>query len=271
MKIYNDIHEAYLGVLEDIYFNYEFRSAPRGLPIREKLDYQFRITEPVNEPIKTKDSDRNKVIEDYTRKEVELYDSCTNLASDFGKASKFWEKLANPDGTVNSAYGYLIWENKSHGRPDFEFNDRIINGDHYQISNGMRTPWEWAKTSLIQDKDTRQAIVRFSLPTHQWIGNKDQTCTMHGNFLIRDDKLHLSVVMRSNDLVLGLVYDLPWFVSLIDRMVEELKPTYPNLTRGTYTHTVHSLHIYERNEEMVLKMIGKKDESSSNTMESTKQ
>lgn len=257
MKTYNTIHEAYLGTLEDIYFNPDVKSSPRGMPVREKLDYTFRVLNPVNEPIVTKDLERNKVIATYTAKEVELYDSCTNLASDFGKASKFWEKLANPDGTVNSAYGYLIWENRSNGNQEFEFAERIAKGDYmYHTSAGMRTPWQWAKESLLADKDTRQAILRFSLPEHQWMGNKDQTCTMHGNFLIRNDQLHLSVVMRSNDLTLGLVYDMPWFVSLMDRMVEELKPTYPNLTKGFYTHTVHSLHIYEKNEEMVLKMIG---------------
>ena len=120
----------------------------------------------------------------------------------------------------------------------------------------MRTPWQWAKDSLIKDKDTRQAILRFSLPSHQWMGNKDQVCTMHGNFLIRDDKLNFSIVMRSNDLMLGLVFDLPWFCSLMDKMIEELKPHYPNLTKGYYTHTVHSLHIYERDELKVKKMLG---------------
>jgi thymidylate synthase len=213
--------------------------------------------EPVDEAVRTHDLERNETIASYTAKEVALYNSCANTASEFGKASKFWEKLANPDGTVNSAYGYLIWKNKSSGCSfESRFTDNNFGGFHTTVK---RTPWEWAKTSLIADKDTRQAILRFSLPEHQWVGNKDQTCTMHANFLIREDKLNLSVVMRSNDLVLGLVYDMPWFVSLIDRMVEELKPTYPNLTKGTYTHTVHSLHIYERNEEMVLKMLGLKD------------
>jgi len=259
MNTYRTIHEAYLGSLADVYNNPEYRSAPRGQAIREKLDYTFKVTEPVAEPIVTKDLERNKVIESYTHKEVELYNSCSNKVEDFAKASKFWEKLANPDGTVNSAYGYLIWENKSHGHPAFEDD---LNGGKYSQNLAKasevyrRTPWEWAKQSLIQDKDSRQAIIRFSLPTHQWFGNKDQTCTMHGNFLIRENKLHLSVVMRSNDLVLGLSYDLPWFVSLMDRMVAELKEHYPELTKGTYTHTVHSLHIYDRNEEMVRKMLG---------------
>lgn len=257
MKTYETIHQAYLGTLRDIYFNPDCISAPRGMRVREKLDYQFRVTNPEAVSIVTLDNERNKVIADYTQKETELYDSCTNNVADFAKASKFWEKIANPDGTVNSAYGYLIWKKASCGNPKYE-PAKMFN----TLDTIFRTPWEWAKQSLITDKDSRQAILRFSLPEHQFTGNKDQTCTMHGNFLIRDNKLNLSIVMRSNDMVLGLVYDLPWFISLMDRMVEELKPHYPDLTKGVYTHTVHSLHIYERNEEMVLKMLG---EPSGNT------
>jgi thymidylate synthase len=252
MKKYGTTSEAYLGILRDVYFEYDCKSAPRGQPVREKLDFSFRVLSPDGSPVVTKDPERNKTILSYTNKEVELYNSGTNKAVDFAQASKFWNTIANPDGTVNSAYGYLIWKNESHG------NLRYEPSIHYQgtVNKRMRTPWEWAKMSLEQDKDTRQAILRFSLPEHQYQGNKDQTCTMHGNFLIRDDKLHFSVVMRSNDLMLGLVYDLPWFCSLMDKMVEELKPTYPNLTKGHYTHTVHSMHIYERDEAKVLKMIG---------------
>ena len=260
MKTYNTIHEAYLGTLEDVYFNYEYRAAPRGLPVREKTDYTFRVLNPTNEPIITNDAERNKVIAAYTEKETELYNSCANTAAEFGRASKFWEKLANPDGTVNSAYGYLIWKNKSHGNPTFElaptYNTMSLEERFSEMTRVSRTPWEWAKTSLVADKDTRQAILRFSLPEHAWKGVKDFTCTMHGNFLIREDKLNLSIIMRSNDMVLGLVYDLPWFVSLMDRMVEELKPYYPTLTKGIYTHTVHSAHIYERDEEKIKKMLG---------------
>lgn len=242
MNIYNTVSEAYLGTLRDVLENPEHTSSPRGLKCYEKLDYTFKVLNPTNDPVITRDTERNAVIANYTAKEVALYDSCSNSAEDFGKASKFWLQLANIDGTVNSAYGYLIWKNKSHGSIDYE--------------GVMRTPWEWAKESLIKDKDTRQAILRFSLPSHQWHGNKDQTCTMHGNFLIRDNKLNLSIVMRSNDLVKGLAYDLPWFCSLIDKMLEELKPHYPELTKGTYTHTVHSLHIYDRDMLTIKKMLG---------------
>jgi thymidylate synthase len=257
--IYNTIHEAYQFALADVWYRPEFKSAPRGIPVREILNYTFTVANPVAEPIITHDIERNKVIAEYTAKEVELYNSCSNRVEDFAKASKFWEKLANPDGTVNSAYGYLIWKNQSSGNPAFEGSNipiEEVRKNPACMDNLYRTPWEWAKQSLIQDKDTRQAILRFSLPEHQWNGNKDQTCTMHGNFLIRENQLHLTVIMRSNDLMKGLVYDLPWFVSLMDKMVDELKPTYPELTKGTYTHLSHSMHIYEKDGPAILKMLG---------------
>lgn len=260
---YQTIHEAYLGTLADIYDNPDFTSAPRGQKVREKLNYQFTIIKPEPVPIITCDVERNKVIEDYSKKEFDLYESCSNLAEDFGKASKFWLKLANPDGTVNSAYGYLIWKNLSHGS-DFEQEAKLTSpstkpgeGNVYTMVPKRRTPWQWAKESLIADKDTRQAILRFSLPEHQWMGNKDQTCTLHGIFMIRDNKLNLTINMRSNDLTLGLVYDLPWFISLIYKMKEELKDVYPDLEVGSYSHYVHNLHIYDRDEERILKMIGR--------------
>lgn len=252
MRVSETTHEAYKNALKDVWEDYEYKSSPRGLVCREIIDYSFRVNKPEADPIITADKERNKIIASYTKKEVELYNNCTNLVGDFAKASKFWNHLANPDGTVNSAYGYLIWKNKSAGNPVFEANGLLPA----EFDWGMRTPWVWALESLKRDKDTRQAILRFSLPEHQWMGNKDQTCTMYGNFLIRDDKLHFSVFMRSNDLMKGLVYDLPWFVSLMDKMIEELKPIYPSLTKGHYTHVANSMHIYERDEEAIKRMIG---------------
>lgn len=243
MKTYQTTHEAYLETLRDIWERPDYHCSPRGLMIREKVDYQFKILNPSSEPIKTLDLERNKTIADYTSKEMALYASGTNKASDFAKASKFWEKLANVDGTINSAYGFLIWKNYSCTS---------------NFSNRAMTPWEWAKESLLADKDTRQAILRFNLPEHCYEGVKDFTCTLNGNFLIREDKLHFSIVMRSNDWNKGILYDMPFFCSLMDKMLEELKSTYPTLQKGSYTHLAHSAHIYEKDADVILKMIGDK-------------
>lgn len=261
---YPDVHAAYLGTLKDVFYNPDCYSAPRGQRVREKFNYSFTIENPTVDYIVTKDLERNKVIASYSKKEFELYESCSNKVEDFAKASKFWNQLANPDGTVNSAYGHLIWSKKSHGNPfEQEKVDHplfVSNGDEpgkvMTMITKYRTPWEWAKESLVADKDTRQAILRFSLPEHFWKGNKDFTCTLHGYFSIRNDSLNLTINMRSNDLTLGLVYDLPWFISLMYKMRDELKAVYPDLKIGNYSHYVHNLHVYDRDEEKILKMLG---------------
>jgi hypothetical protein len=255
MKVYETIHEAYLGTIYEVLQSPDYVCAPRGQKILEKVDYTFAVVNPVAEPIVTADEERNRVIAEYTAKEMILYDSGSNKVTDFAKASKFWEKIANPDGTINSAYGYLIWGKRSQGNPTYEF-DMSYDGFFLKDSSAFRTPWEWAKQALLTDKDTRQAVMSFALPEHRWVGNKDQVCTLHGNWLIRNDYLNLSIVMRANDLSKGLAYDLTWFVSLMDKMLEELKPTYPELKKGTYTHTAHSMHIYERDVPQMKKMLG---------------
>lgn len=244
MRRYVSLNDAYQDILRDILDHPDYVSSPRGMPCREKLDYGFKILEPSSSPISTRDPERNIKIAEYSEKEKKLYASLSNRVEDFAKASKFWEKLANADGTINSAYGHLIWGNSSHGNL------------RYEKYGYMRTPWSWCVQALKADKDTRQAIMRFSLPEHFWIGNKDFTCTLHGDWQIRSDQLHLSMVMRSQDAVKGFVYDAPWFCSLMDKMLEELKTTYPNLTKGTYTHFVHNLHIYEKDILTVKRMLG---------------
>lgn len=218
----------------------DFRSSPRGLGIREVINYTFSVENPTDEPIVTASESRNSVLASYYTKERELYDSCTNQVEDFAKASKFWSKIANPDGTINSAYGYLIWKKRSLGGP---FNSELI------------TPWEWALRSLVNDHDTRQAVLRFSLPEHQWAGNKDQVCTMHGQFFIREKKLLFTVVMRSCDLVKGLVYDLPWFCRIQIRMLNQLQEAGIDVELGPFSYIGHSLHIYDRDVPVVREMI----------------
>jgi thymidylate synthase len=190
---------------------------------------------------------------------MELYNSCSNRVEDFAKASKFWEKIANPDGTINSAYGYLIWENKSCGNENYEYTKKRSfedGGISIRAQSIYRTPYEWCLESLKADKDTRQAVLRFSLPEHHWQGNKDFVCTMHANFMIRNDMLNMCVVMRSNDLCKGLVYDICFFCSIMDKLIVDLKDTYPNLSKGSYTHMAHSLHAYERDFPIIRKMLG---------------
>lgn len=247
MKKFNTPSEAYMGVLDDVWNNYNFVSTPRGLEVREILNYSFEVSNPSSAAIKTRSDKRNKVIAEYHKKETDLYLSGSNKVEDFATASTFWNNIANPDGTINSAYGYLLWKNKSCFNKDFSSASEAVS------------PWEWAKQSLLTDKHTRQAIIRFNLPEHCWEGNKDFPCTLTGTFHIRENKLYLSMVMRSTDLTRGLVYDLPFFILLQEMMLDELKAKYPDLTLGSYYHLSHSMHVYSRDIDKVNDMLDIED------------
>lgn len=99
---------------------------------------------------------------------------------------------------------------------------------------------------LSETPNSRQAIVTLweadDLPHTYEKDHKDLPCTLAMQFIIRDDELHLIVTMRSNDVWLGLPYDVFAF-TCIQRLVADAL----GVECGTYTHQVGSLHLYEKN------------------------
>lgn len=73
---------------------------------------------------------------------------------------------------------------------------------------------------------------------------KDIPCTLTLQFRVVDGKLNLITNMRSNDIWLGLPYDVFCFTSLQMLVASEL-----GLSLGWYQHQAGSLHCYARNEE----------------------
>ena len=223
--------DVYEKALRDTLENPEYTSSPRGMEIKEISNAALVIDDPYF-PLYENEvrSSQFKYIAGETvwyftgRKDIEFID----------KFSKFWKQLDNGDGTVNSAYGNLI------------FKEPLSDG---------RNQWQWALDSLIDDRDSRQAILHFNKPSHQWQGNKDFVCTLNGVFQIRDNRLNFTVDMRSNDLILGTATDIAFFCLLQQQMLSHLQLHYPNLKMGNYTHIVHSLHIYERHFDLVKRML----------------
>lgn len=94
---------------------------------------------------------------------------------------------------------------------------------------------------LRADHDTRQAIVTIWDPKFDAAGGKkDHPCTTAFNFLVRDEKLNMSVFMRSNDAWWGWPYDAVQFA-----MVQRTMAGVLGLEVGTYTHHAASFHLYE--------------------------
>lgn len=215
----------------------EYVDSPRGQKTHEITNITMKLTNPKSNMFKNAARDIPKK---YLAAELLWYFSGRNDLDFIGKYASFWKNIVNADDTLNSAYGNLI------------FNKRD--------SGNMESQWKWAYDSLVNDKDSRQALLHFNRPEHQFEGNKDFVCTLNGVFLIRDNKLHFSTIMRSNDVYFGLTFDLPFFTLLQQQMHRHLVSVYPGLELGTYTQFDISLHAYERNFEKLSKMIENKFE-----------
>lgn len=184
-----------------------------------------------------------------------------DLKSFAGFTPKIWEEIAEIDGTVNSNYGWCCLSKE--------------NGN--QFWNSMK--------HLELDRNSRRAIMIYNRPTmhEDWIANRgnnnlrwqykeseeykklrgDFMCCQNNHFIIRGNKLVMTVHMRSLDAVFGYNADYIWFDFIFDKAVQYLKKTYPELERGDMVIYADSVHVYERHYEDLEKeaTFGAKDPS----------
>lgn len=151
----------------------------------------------------------------YALGELLWYLSGSNKLKDIENYSKFWGNISDDGTTVNSAYGYRIHQM-------FGFDQ-----------------WEYVKELLTADPFSRQAIIHIKTPSN--VKTKDMPCTTHLQFSIREGELYLMTVMRSNDIWLGMPFDVFAFTALQIKMAMEL-----GVGIGDYTHVTGSLHLYEK-------------------------
>lgn len=231
MKSYETFAEAIKGVLSDVMHNGDTLKV-RGYETKEIINYGFTLNNPLSNMFyNTEHESKLK----YIAGELLWYFSGRNDLEFISEYSNFWKNIASDDGTCNSAYGYLLFKNSPQ--------------------------YKWAYDSLAKDKYSRQAIMHFNLPIHQYEGNKDFVCTMYANYHIRPDKegidrLHMTIFMRSNDVIFGLINDVVFFTLLHQQMYKHLKENiYMDLELGSYTHVANSMHIYDRHYEKAEKML----------------
>lgn len=118
----------------------------------------------------------------------------------------------------------------------------IFHGAYGPRTNGQ---YEVIIERLKNDPDSRQGVVTIWNPQYDLQHNKrDYPCTVLHQFRIRDNKLNMSVYMRSNDVWLGAAYDFFQFTRVQIAMASVL-----GIEPGKYVHHVGSLHIYEQHYE----------------------
>jgi thymidylate synthase len=96
---------------------------------------------------------------------------------------------------------------------------------------------------LSKNDNTRQCVVSMWRPSDLLEEQKkDIPCTICWQFILRRNKLHMVVYMRSNDAWLGMPYDTFCFTC-----IQMLVAGSIGAQLGTYTHCVGSMHLYEKN------------------------
>ena len=169
------------------------------------------------------DSQDNKIInrernwkEDYAEAEWRWYLSgncnIAKLGDLYGKVPEIWKRMADEDGNVNSNYGWQ-WQRNNQ-------IDHVIN-------------------LLKYNPDTRQAAISIYDCKEYKEYTNDTPCTYAVQFTILNDRLDMSVVMRSNDLWYGFCNDQYCFSMLQKMIADELK-----IEIGTYYHFAHNMHLY---------------------------
>lgn len=105
---------------------------------------------------------------------------------------------------------------------------------------------------LVQDRDTRRAVVSIYDPELDSTGGKDVPCNNWLHFLYHDDALNLAVTTRSNDLMWGWsgINTFEW--SALLHIVAKLTGLRP----GRVTFNISSLHLYERHFAKATRLAG---------------
>lgn len=235
---FDSLDEIHSCLMETLVEDPDCESAPRGKPIKELIAASFTLMNP-----------RCRIISSQSRNVnygFAVGELCWYLRGDNDLATMQYYNRRMPqfsdDGlTINSAYGHRIF------RPRWSSASAMGSETVSQFDNAL--------LELKADPDSRRAVIHINEPSDLrravTDGSKDVPCTMSLQFLIRNRRLHMHVLMRSNDVVWGLPYDVFSFTSLQEAFMLTLREEgVPVDDIGQYHHTAGSLHIYDTHYEM---------------------
>jgi thymidylate synthase len=167
------------------------------------------------------------VNEDYVQRELDWYKSQSLNVNDIpGGPPAIWKQVADKDGYINSNYGWCVYSPEN-------------NDQFYHVV-----------TELEDRPDSRRAIMIYTRPSmwgdHNKNGRSDFMCTNTVQYMVRNDRIHAIVSMRSNDAWAGYRNDYAWQQHILEEVVQELRYRGKTYDRGEIYWNAGSLHIYER-------------------------
>tara|TARA_R110000823_G_scaffold1671_1_gene6523 strand:+ start:706 stop:1350 length:645 start_codon:yes stop_codon:yes gene_type:complete len=136
----------------------------------------------------------------------------SKLGEIYGKIPPIWKTMADEKGEVNSNYGYQWFR----------------NNQIFHVSELLK-----------KNPDTRQAAISIYDGKEHDKYETDTPCTYAIQFTVINNRLNMSVYMRSNDLWYGFCIDQYCFSRL-----QILMSNITGYEIGTYYHHAHNLHLY---------------------------
>jgi thymidylate synthase len=192
-------------------------TSPRASSTRELLDVSFKITQPRRRLTTIPERNWNA--------RLAFGELAWHLRGDtsvfpLAHYAKRWKEFASCDSEIRgSCYGAKIF------RPDGRGTSQ----------------WARIRQLLRSDPSTRRAVLSFEDVHLDRESAPDVSCVSTIQFLVRNDKLHSFVTMRSNDVIWGVPYDVFLFSMFQELMALEL-----TVDLGVYFHRAASMHIYSR-------------------------
>lgn len=219
MKVLNckTINESYAKLIDTL-ITEGTPVAPRGIATLEVSPLTVVIDDPRGNVIA---SPLRKLNYGFMNAELFWILTGSDSAHDIAWYNSTWANFSDDGDTLNGAYGMRIRRHP------------CAHGDVDQLKA--------AEEQLRADPLSRQATIVLFNPELDYRQTKDKPCTNLMRFKIRDGKLHMMVVMRSNDVMLGYPYDVYNFTCMQALLASKLE-----VGVGTYTHVVDSMHVYER-------------------------
>lgn len=180
----------------------------------------------------------------YLAKELLAYfEGSLDVNKGLGEASNFWRKVANEKGYIFSNYGYYV------------FHQRV---------NNYKSQYHWALDLLLNDINTRRALININQVFHKIKDSRDFPCTIGVNFFIIDNTLYCSVFSRSSDIFWGIPYDVGFFSFVHELIYAHLKQLdrekFKDLQLGPIFIKTLFTQIYDFTRENALNLIKKKND-----------
>lgn len=209
-------------------------------------------------------ADKNYIVrkpkEPYQTNELEWFISQSRNVEDLksfaGFIPKIWSDIADVEGIINSNYGWccLSKENGSQFYNAMKHLEKDKNSRRsIMIYNRPSMHDDWSSKRVAKSYDKPRLVENYSWHylTDKEYGELrgDFMCCQNNHFIIRDNKLIMTVHMRSLDAVYGYNADYIWFDWIFNKAVQYLKKTYPELERGEMVIYADSVHVYEMHYE----------------------